>query len=96
MYDQTGSTEENPFAGNEAGFNQQDIFNAFRSGFGRGNHRQGESMGFESMFQDLFGGMGRKQRGQQQSADEMSEDILIRYDIDFNESVNGATKVQVY
>ena len=53
-------------------------------------------MGFESMFQDLFGGMGGRQRGQQQSVDEMSEDIILRHDLDFNESVNGANKVVFY
>ena len=34
---------------------------------------------------------GQNQR--RQSVDEMSEDIVIRHDLDFNESVNGVTKV---
>jgi DnaJ-class molecular chaperone len=53
---------------------------------------------FQSIFEDLFGGAmgggGRKsRRGGNAAVDEYSEDITLKYDIDFNESVNGATKV---
>ena len=72
MYDQTGSTEENPFSG----FENEDIFNAFRGFGGGGGGRRGQGRGgnmggggFESIFEDLFGGMGGQQRGQRQSVE---------------------------
>lgn len=54
---------------------------------------------FQSIFEDLFGGSmgggGRKGRrgGNASTADEYSEDITLKYDIDFNEAVNGSSKV---
>ena len=55
MYDQTGSTDDNPYAG----FENEDIFNQFRGGFGgRGGHPNMSQQEFESIFEDLFGGMG--------------------------------------
>ena len=42
MYDQTGMTDENSYSG----FENEDIFNAFKGGFG-GN---AGGMGFESIF----------------------------------------------
>ena len=47
MYDQTGSTDGNQFSG----FENEDIFNAFRGGFGGGRGGpQGNMGGFESVF----------------------------------------------
>ena len=57
MYDQTGSTEDDPYSG----FENEDIFNQFRAGFGGRGGRGGPNMSaqdFESIFEDLFGGMG--------------------------------------
>jgi DnaJ-class molecular chaperone len=53
---------------------------------------------FQSIFEDLFGGaMGggsrKSRRGGNATADEHSEDITLKYDIDFNEAVNGSSKV---
>jgi DnaJ-class molecular chaperone len=57
MYDQTGSTEDNPYSG----FENEDIFNQFRGGFAggrRGSHQNINPEDFQSIFDDLFGGMG--------------------------------------
>lgn len=63
MYDETGSTEENPFDG----FENEDIFNQFReAGFGSRNGRRngGQKTGFEDIFEDLFNfnGGGKTER----------------------------------
>lgn len=86
MYDQTGSSEENPFSG----FENEDIFNHFRGGFpgGRGQTHNLHPEDLESIFEDLFGGMGgghggsRRGRGRPGKNQDMhSEDIAIRVDL---------------
>lgn len=71
-----------------------------RGGFAGFNGRRGQHANmddFQSIFEDLFGGAmggGRKNRRSNQSTvDEYSEDITLKYDIDFNEAVNGSSKV---
>lgn len=46
------------------------------------------------MFGGNFGGSSRKGRNRGSvNIDEYSEDITLKYEIDFNESVNGSSKV---
>jgi len=40
-----------------------------------------------------MGGGKRGRKGGSNSTDEYSEDIMLKYDIDFNEAVNGTSKV---
>jgi molecular chaperone DnaJ len=93
-YDRTGSTEENPYAG----FENEDIYSHFKgSGFPGGKRGQPNMQDFESIFEDLFGGgMGGGKRGRgrnSHSAPDMSEDIELKIDLEFAESVNGTSKV---
>ena len=90
MYDQTGSTEENPFSG----FENEDFFSGFQGfGGGRGgrgrNPMGGGAGGFESIFEDLFGFQKEEQR-----SENMAEKIIIRAELDFNDAVNGTQKVK--
>ena len=41
-----------------------------------------------------MGGGKRGRRAGGSTVDEYSEDITLKYDIDFNEAVNGASKVR--
>lgn len=87
MYDQTGSTDPNPFAG----FENQDIFGQFKRGNGSGK-RGSQAEDFSSIFEELFGGGGqtKKNRG---DMNDHSEDINLKVDLDFFDAVNGISKV---
>lgn len=57
---------------------------------------------FQSIFQDIFGAhVGNNKRGRNKNASNhvnhaaVAEDIEYKIDLDFNESVNGTTKVIV-
>ena len=72
MYDQTGSTEDNPYAG----FENQDIFSQFRGGGfggrGTGNMSQED---LENIFAQMFGGAfeGGNKRGKRRGAGGIGE-----------------------
>jgi len=79
MYDQTGSTEDNPYAG----FENEDIFNAFRGGFGGGRRGNVNQDDINSMFEDIFGGAfgGGNRRGRRRGGFEEGvgdEDIVVK------------------
>lgn len=102
MYDQTGSTDSNPFEGFKqnpnAGFNQgfqgqsgqhfdPNMFKSHFSGFNT-NNRAGMG-GFQDLFGDIF-----NQRSTQDGIN--AQTLMLALEISFNQAVNGVTKVKFF
>lgn len=100
MYDQTGSTDSNPFEGfkqnGNPGFNQGFNNSGFQGQSGQHfdpnmfkNHFSGFNTNNRGGFQDLFGDIFN-QRSTQDGFN--TQTLMLALEISFNQAVNGVTK----